>query len=109
LHAVFAEGVIALQDYFGIAIGKEAVAARFQLSPYFAEVVNATIERDREPKLGIDHRLVGRRTEIENTQAAVAQRNIALGIHTARVRPTMFEIARYCLGNARTCSVAAAT
>ena len=51
-------GVIAFQDDFGIAIGKEAVSERPQLSAQLPVVVDTAIEDDTDAKFIIDQRLL---------------------------------------------------
>ncbi len=109
LDAARPPGVVTFQNDFGVAVREEAITFALEFASQLAEIVDAAVERDCESEFAIDHRLVGRGTQIENAQTPVAERNIALRIHAACIRPTMSEIACYGLGDSRTRSVAAAS
>jgi hypothetical protein len=50
--------MVSLQDDFGVAIGKEAIALGAQLLAKLLEIVDAAIEHDAQPKPGVEHRLL---------------------------------------------------
>ncbi len=78
--------MVALEQHFGIAFGKEAIAEVFQLCAQFGVVVDGAIEDHRQAESRIDHRLAGRLTQIHDLQASMAEGQRPLAVETARVR-----------------------
>src|SRR5206468_4280828 len=62
-----------LQDHLRVRRREEAVAVPFQLAPELGAVVDAAVERQRQAKLAVDHRLLARAREIDDGQRPVNQ------------------------------------
>src|SRR5262249_9047950 len=82
--------VIRLEDDLGVAAGEEAIALFAQLLPQSPEIVNASIEHDGEAEFGIHHRLLPRRREIENAEAAMTDPGLILQEKPASVGTARF-------------------
>ena len=78
--------VVALEQDLGVAGGEEAVAAADQVLPQFLVVVDAAVPGDGQPELRIDHRLGARFGQVDDLQAAMAERDPALRPHACPVR-----------------------
>ena len=66
---------------------KEAIALGFQLAAEFGIIVDAAIERDGEAKIGIHHGLASLLREVDDGQAPVAERRIAMDNQPGAIRP----------------------
>ena len=64
---------VAVQEYLGIAIRPEPIAATLEFAAQFQEIVNATVEDNADLAVVGEHRLTPRLAQIQNRQAAVAQ------------------------------------
>src|SRR4249920_2048828 len=78
LHAIRAPGVIRFQDDFGVAVGEEAITLALQLRAQLAEIIDAAVESDSEPKLVVGHRLLRGGCQIKDAETPVAERLPAL-------------------------------
>ena len=87
LDAARAPLFICFEDDFGVALGKEAIAFFPQFAAQLAKIIDAAVERDREPKFAVDHRLVGRRFRVENAKTPMSQANTILREQAVRIRP----------------------
>jgi hypothetical protein len=78
---VLAPAVVGLRDDLGVGRGEEPVAVPAQLVAQLAVVVDAAVEDDGQPQLGVDHRLVPVGREVDDGQPAVAegQRSVRVG------------------------------
>ena len=79
--------VVGLEDDLGVGGGEEAVARRGELLAELAVVVDAAVEDDREAEVGVHHGLAPRGGQVDDAQAAVAERRGSLGPQAARVGP----------------------
>jgi hypothetical protein len=79
--------VIRFQDDFGVAVGEEAIALALQLRAQLAEIIDAAVESDSEPKLVVGHRLLRGGCQIKDAETPVAERLPALREHAGRIRP----------------------
>ena len=57
---------------------KKTVAFRAQFAAQLAVIIDAAVEHDRQPELGIDHRLLRRNVEIDDAEPAMSERNAIL-------------------------------
>jgi hypothetical protein len=97
LDAARAPGMPGLENDFGVAAGEEAVAAGFQLPAQFAEIIDAAVERDREPERGVAHRLLRGGVEIENAQPAMRKGDVRLREKPGCVGPARFQLVGHLL------------
>ena len=73
LDAAFAPQAVGLQHHLGVAVGEEAQPRGFELAPQLAVVVDAAVEDDRQPELGVDHRLRAALGEVDDPQPAMTE------------------------------------
>src|SRR3546814_7988175 len=62
----------------GIAAGEEPVAAFLERRLQFLVIVDDAVEDERQPEFGIDHRLTRPVRQVDDAQAAVAERDAVL-------------------------------
>ena len=72
LDAVRAPGVERLQNDLGVSMREEAVALFDELAAQFLIVVDATIENDCKPEIGIDHGLGRQVRSVDDFQSSMA-------------------------------------
>ena len=70
--------VVGLQQHLGVAGREEPVAVLGQFAAQVLVVVDAAVPGDREAEVAVDHRLRACLGEIDDLQAAVAERDPAL-------------------------------
>ena len=78
LDAGFTPFGIGFQDDLAIPRGKKAVTALLQLRPQLRVVVDAAVEYQNLPGIGVQQRLVCPGIQIDDRQAAVSQCDRAL-------------------------------
>ena len=69
---------VRLDDDLGVAGREEPVARPLELAPQLVVVVDAAVEGDRDPELGVDHRLGRPLGQVDDLQATVAERHRSL-------------------------------
>ena len=81
------------QQHFGVAAGREALAARFERPPQLAVVVDLAVEHDLVAAVGRRHRLRAGRTGIDDRQTGVHQQRVLRrrAPHAAAVRTAVRE------------------
>ncbi len=84
---------IALQDDFGVAVGAEFRAARFEFAAQLSEIVDFAVENDGAAAGLVGHRLIGAVTRIHDRKAAEYQGPAGLGRASAGIRPAMKQVA----------------
>jgi hypothetical protein len=77
-----------LDDDLGVALGKEAVAETLKLLAKFRIVVEAAVEDQGDPELGIDHGLLGLFRQIDDLEAAMTQSDGTPQNDPGAVRPS---------------------
>ena len=68
-----------LQQHFGVGLGAEGDALELKLSPQGLVVVDLAVERDHQPSVVRDHRLVRARVEIDDGEAPMTQGHAFVG------------------------------
>src|SRR5680860_156094 len=72
--AALTPGSVGLDDDFRIARRRKLKATAFECAAQFTEIVNGTIEYQREPKFAINHGLGRTRAEVDNGQSSMTKR-----------------------------------
>ncbi len=80
--------VIGLTDHLGVGGREETIALGGKLAAKFAVVVDTAVEDGREAELAVDHRLRTALRQINDLQAAMAERDRPGRPHAAGVRAT---------------------
>ena len=86
IDAALPPAAVGLEHDLGVAVGEEAQPGGLELAPQLAVVVDAAVEDDRQPELGVDHRLRAALGEVDDPQPPVAQGD-ARRAPTPRGRP----------------------
>src|SRR5690606_26687888 len=68
---------------------EEPVPGALELAPELVVVVDAAVEGDGEPELGVDHRLGRPLAQVDDLQAPVPERHRSLGPEPRPVRPSV--------------------
>ena len=78
--------VVGLEQNLGVAGREEPVAELAKFPPQLLVVVDAAVPADGKPQLRIDHRLSTRLGQVDDLQAAMAERDAALRPHAGAIR-----------------------
>ncbi|MNE91091.1 hypothetical protein D3C80_1886630 [compost metagenome] len=78
--------MVALEQHLGVAVGPEGVAQVLQLLAQLGEVVDGTVEGQRQAQGIVDHRLRRAVGQIHDFQPAVAEGDRALAMKAPGVR-----------------------
>ncbi|MNJ60228.1 hypothetical protein D3C77_559460 [compost metagenome] len=84
--------MVALEQHFGVATGKEPVTEAFQLGAQFGVVVDGAVEHHRQAQVRCTHGLSGRLVEVHDLQAAMAEAQWPLAVEAARVGTARGEV-----------------
>ena len=82
--------LVEVRDHLGVALGREAVAARAQLVAQLAEVVDLAVEHDDDRAVLVGDRLIAG-DEVDDSQPLDAETDAVVEKHAPRVRPAMLE------------------
>ncbi|MNE06546.1 hypothetical protein D3C80_991370 [compost metagenome] len=77
---VGAPGVITLEQHFGITVRIEGITEAFQLAAQLGEVIDGTVEGQRQAQRIIDHGLGRAVGQVHDFQSAMAEGNRPLAI-----------------------------
>lgn len=88
--------MVALEQHLGVAVGPEAVAQRLQFLAQFGEVVDGTVEGQRQAQRIVDHRLRRAVRQVHDLQAPMAQGDRALAMEAPGIRASRGQV----MGNA---------
>ena len=77
--------VVGLEQHLGVAVGEEPVAVLGQFAAQVLVVVDASVPRDGETEVAVDHRLCARLGQIDDLQPAMSQRDPPLRPRTRRI------------------------
>ena len=86
--------LVGAQHDLGVRARAESVPDGLELPPQLAEVVDLPVEREHDPAL-VGHRLVSRRGQVDDGQAAVTKADRARHPCPFVVRPAMSDFSRH--------------
>jgi len=74
-----------MQDHFGVRVGFEAMAARFQFGPQLDVIEDLAVVDDPQRAVLVRDRLLAR-GEIENAQTGITQANVLVAVDAELIR-----------------------